>query len=143
MEEKKSLIGRLKKMVHKEPVEKDFGGMSGIMLDMANKEKESGKDVVYVPVPVEQVSTVADPPASFGITIPASMAVTKELSDKDVEERLADVADKFKEERKVSLKELMKVPGDGSNYTAPKPSKASIEQKRQKAARRLRRKNEK
>lgn len=114
---KKSLMGRLKNLVHKE--KSSDAGMVGIAMEMAKKEVDAGKKVVYVAK--ENESSTQSP-----------------ITDADVEASIKAVKEPFEHQKpRVSMSELMKVPGDGSNYTAPKPSKASIEQKRQKKARRL------
>lgn len=120
---KKSLMGRLKNLVHKE--KPSDANMVGQAMAMAKKEKESGKEVVYT-AKENQPSTQSP------------------ITDADVEAKLKEIQEPIGHQKpRVSMSELMKVPGDGSNYTAPKPSPASIEQKRQKKARRLARLNRK
>lgn len=114
---KKSLMGRLKNLVHKE--KPSDANMVGKAMEMAKKETEAGKKVVYVAQ--ENAPSTQSP-----------------ITDADVEACIKAVKEPFEHQKpRVSMSELMKVPGDGSNYTAPKPSKASVEQKRQKKARRL------
>ncbi len=129
---KKSLMGRLKNLVHKEKVEKK---------PTVFKKTVVGPELMGSPMAPEEV--VAPPTQS-------------PIADADVEAKLKEVKEAFSEPtekehvcskhckhshkspRKKSKKMKELFPGyEGLKFTPKSPSKATLEQKRQKKARRL------
>lgn len=140
---KKSLMGRLKNLVHKEKAEKPVF-----------KKTVIGAEQMGSPMaPVEETMPTQSPAPEMMGTIHETVPV---ISDSDVEAKLKEVKEAFPEptekehvcnktckhshkapqKKSKKMKELF--PGyEGLKFTPKSPSKATLEQKRQKKARRL------
>lgn len=135
---KKSLMGRLKNLVHKE--KPSDAGMVGIAMDMAKKETEAGKKVVYV-------AQENEPSTQSPITdadVEAKLKEVKEALPEPTEKEHLCNNKTCKHSHKAPQKKSKKMrdlfPGyEGQKFTPKSPSKATLEQKRQKKARRLER----
>lgn len=157
---KKSLMGRLKNLVHKE--KPSDANMVGIAMDMAKKEVDAGKKVVYVAQENEPSTqspiTDADVEAklkevkevfpvrhgrieskSVSATGGGSSSMTLPKASDDeghVHTAACKHSHKAKSAKSKKMRDLF--PGyEGQKFTPKSPSKATLEQKRQKKARRL------